>query len=97
MATLVPADNLNKLNTFSRWVTYKEKHADSIIEEVGYYFMCQRFPKWTFASNEDYHAALEVHHKLMVAAMKAKQGTGADSCDALDAAIDAVMALPMYQ
>lgn len=35
-----------------RWVIYKEKHADSIIEEVGYYFMSQRFPKWEFSSNE---------------------------------------------
>lgn len=59
--------------------------------------MCQRFPKFVFASNEDYHAALELHHKLMVAAMKAKQGTGVDTCDALDAAIDAVSGLAMYK
>jgi len=84
-------------NTFTRWVIYKEKHADSIIEEVGYYFMSQRFPKWEFSSNEDYLSALELHHKLMIAAMKAKQGTGADTCDALDAAIDAVTGLPMYK
>ena len=97
MADLAPADDLAKTNTFTRWVMYKEKHADSIIEEVGYYFMCQRFPKFEFANNEDYLSALELHHKLMVAAMKAKQGTGADTCDALDAAIDAVTGLEMYQ
>eukprot|EP00192_Tetraselmis_astigmatica_P014865 CAMPEP_0117664964 /NCGR_PEP_ID=MMETSP0804-20121206/9531_1 /TAXON_ID=1074897 /ORGANISM="Tetraselmis astigmatica, Strain CCMP880" /LENGTH=165 /DNA_ID=CAMNT_0005472293 /DNA_START=89 /DNA_END=586 /DNA_ORIENTATION=- len=91
------ATTLATQNTFTRWVMYKEKHADSIIEEMGYYFMCQRFPKWEFASQEDYLAALELHHKVMIAAMKAKQGTGTDTCDALEAAIDAVMALPMYQ
>eukprot|EP00193_Tetraselmis_chui_P009444 CAMPEP_0177769760 /NCGR_PEP_ID=MMETSP0491_2-20121128/10526_1 /TAXON_ID=63592 /ORGANISM="Tetraselmis chuii, Strain PLY429" /LENGTH=165 /DNA_ID=CAMNT_0019286855 /DNA_START=131 /DNA_END=628 /DNA_ORIENTATION=+ len=84
-------------NTFTRWVMYKEKHADSIIDDVGYYFMSQRFPKWEFGSNEEYLSALEVHHKLMIAAMKAKQGTGAGTCDALDSAIEAVTSLPMYK
>ncbi|KAK3234731.1 hypothetical protein CYMTET_55020 [Cymbomonas tetramitiformis] len=96
MGDIGDASTVDSQNTFARWVIYKEKHADDIINEIGYYFMCQRFPKFEFASTEDYNAALAAHHAVMVAAMKAKQGTATSTCDALDSAIDAVSALPMY-
>merc|ERR1712127_2598 len=83
-------------NTFTRWVIYKEKHADDIISDVGYYFMAQRFPKWEFGDDAEYQSALVLHHKLMIAAVKAKQATDLATSDALDAAIEAVAALPMY-
>eukprot|EP00239_Pterosperma_sp_CCMP1384_P006103 CAMPEP_0197845900 /NCGR_PEP_ID=MMETSP1438-20131217/2757_1 /TAXON_ID=1461541 /ORGANISM="Pterosperma sp., Strain CCMP1384" /LENGTH=169 /DNA_ID=CAMNT_0043457369 /DNA_START=78 /DNA_END=587 /DNA_ORIENTATION=- len=98
MADLGPKmDSVDGQNTFTRWVMYKEKHADDVINEIGYYFMCQRIPKWEWGSDEDKMAALAVHHAVMVAAMKAKQGTNTATCDDLDAAIDAMAALPMYQ
>lgn len=97
MADLVGSvGTIDGSNTFTRWVMYKEKHADDIIQEIGYYFMCQRFPKFEFASDEDYNEALALHHAVMVAAMKAKQGTSTSTADALDAALDAITALPMY-
>jgi len=83
-------------NTFTRWVMYKEQHADAIIKDIGYYYMAQRFPKWEFGSDDDYKTALELHHKTMVCAVKAKQSTDVATSDALDAAIEAMAALPMY-
>ena len=75
---------------------YKEQHADAIIKDIGYYYMAQRFPKYEFAKDEDYLAALELHHKVMIAAVKAKQSAQTATSDALDAAIEAMAALPMY-
>ena len=88
--------NVGAANTFTRWVIYKEKHADAIIDDMGYYHMAQRFPKFEFASEQDKLEALGLHHAVMVAAMKAKQSSEVATSDALDAAIDAVAALPMY-
>ena len=58
--------------------------------------MAQRFPKYEFASDADYNAALATHHKAMIAAVKAKQSADISTSDALDAALAAVAALPMY-
>lgn len=68
----------------------------AIIKDIGYYYMAQRFPKWEFGSDDDYKTALELHHKTMVCAVKAKQSTDVATSDALDAAIEAMAALPMY-
>ena len=84
------ASDINQANTLTRWVMYKEQHADAIIADMGYYYMAQRFPKYEFATDADYQAALVLHHKVMIAAVKAKQSAQTDSSDALDAAIAAL-------
>ena len=55
--------------------------------------LCQRVKKDSFKTAADYHLALELHHALMQAAMKAKQTADAAACDALDHAIADVGAM----
>ena len=65
-------------NQLVRWVSNKEHHADKISEIVTYYFMTQRIkpadPK-DAAAHGQYVKKLTLLHRMLVAAMKAKQTT----------------------
>jgi nickel superoxide dismutase len=63
-------------NQMVRWVMNKEKHAEEFSEILSYYFLAQRLaPKAAEAgeSRAVYLEQLELAHRLMVTAMKAKQ------------------------
>ncbi len=63
-------------NQLVRWVTNKEKHAEEFSEILSYYFLAQRLvPKAADAGEARavYLEQLELAHRLIVAAMKAKQ------------------------
>jgi len=74
---IAAADKPN-YNQLVRWVTNKEHHADKISEIVTYYFMAQRI-KPAEAKDAKAHGAyvrkLTLLHRMLVAAMKAKQTT----------------------
>jgi nickel superoxide dismutase len=63
-------------NQIVRWVTNKETHAEEFSEILSYYFLAQRL-KPVAADDKDGHALylsrLELVHRLLVLAMKAKQ------------------------
>jgi len=70
--------NAININQMTRWVNTKEEHCSKIISLMSEYCLCQRVkpigdPKCPFKSAEDYVAALESHHKVMLAAVKCKQ------------------------
>ena len=74
-------------NQFVRWVMTKEQHADDVISTVSEYCLCQRVKRAAFQSEEDYLQALKVHHKVLQAAMKAKQSMDLEVCEALEHAV----------
>merc|ERR1711920_762892 len=83
--------NAQNLNQITRWVNTKEEHAGKIIKEMSEYCLCQRVkpvsdPKTPFSSEADYIAALESHHRVMLAAVKCKQTVDPANADALQAA-----------
>ena len=74
-------------NQLVRWVNNKEHHADQIIQIVTQYFMIQRIkpadPTDKKAHGE-YVRKLTVLHRMLVAAMKAKQTTDLQYTKKLD-------------
>jgi nickel superoxide dismutase len=63
-------------NQVVRWVMNKEKHAEEFSEILSYYFLAQRLiPKAAEAGEARgvYLEQLELAHRLIVTAMKAKQ------------------------
>ncbi len=63
-------------NQLIRWVMNKDDHANQLSEIVTYYFMAQRVKpvdKSNDHAYENYQKQLELLHKIMVHAMKAKQ------------------------
>eukprot|EP00927_Polykrikos_kofoidii_P009593 TRINITY_DN13_c1_g1_i5.p1 TRINITY_DN13_c1_g1~~TRINITY_DN13_c1_g1_i5.p1 ORF type:complete len:209 (+),score=49.05 TRINITY_DN13_c1_g1_i5:67-693(+) len=81
------------INQMTRWVNTKEEHAAKIISLVSEYCLCQRVkpvgaPKSPFTKEEDYIAALQSHHAVMLAAVKCKQTVDPANADALMAATD---------
>lgn len=79
------SDGLDALtaNQIGRWVTTKEEHAQKIQDTIAAYFMAQRIKE----DDGEYTAKLTAAHKVMVAAMKAKQDPSADVAEALKTAI----------
>mmetsp|Transcript_21585 Transcript_21585/g.47459 ORF Transcript_21585/g.47459 Transcript_21585/m.47459 type:complete len:167 (-) Transcript_21585:66-566(-) len=75
------------LNQAVRWVMTKEKHCSDIITMVSEYMLCQRVKGENFRTKGDYMNALEKHHKVLQAAMKAKQSVDPATAEALDVAI----------
>lgn len=73
----------NSLNQFSRWVSTKEDHASHIQEVMASYFFAQRIK----ADHKDYTGQLASAHRVIVAAMKAKQAADPATADALKEAI----------
>ena len=65
-------------NQIVRWVVNKENHAEQLQEIVTRYFMHQRIKPAAPGETEKYHDyrhKLELLHRMLVAAMKAKQST----------------------
>jgi len=84
--------NALSINQMTRWVNTKEEHASKIIHLISEYCLCQRVkpvsdPKTPFKSEADYIAALQSHHKVMLAAVKCKQTVDAANAEALSAAV----------
>ena len=71
-------------NQLARWVSTKEDHANKIQKIIAEYFLTQRIK----SSSDNYSDLLKGAHKVMVAAMKCKQGTDPESADALKSAIE---------
>merc|ERR1711924_240660 len=70
--------NALNINQMTRWVNTKEEHCSKIITLMSEYCLCQRVkpigdPKTPFKSEEEYIAALQSHHSVMLAAVKCKQ------------------------
>ena len=82
-------------NQAARWVATKEQAANEIMTIVSDYMLAQRVKKTSFASVDDYHKALELHHALLQAAMKTKQTVDLDTHFALEQAIADVSAMYM--
>ena len=78
-------------NQLVRWVANKEHHADEISEIVSYYFMAQRV-KPADASDKKAHdlyvRKLTLLHRMLVAAMKAKQTTDLEHTKELTKLLD---------
>ena len=78
-------------NQLVRWVSNKEQHADQISEIVTQYFMAQRV-KPTDASDkkawDQYVKKLTLLHRMLVAAMKAKQTTDLQHTKSLSKLLD---------
>ena len=68
IVALAEKDPLNH-NQMVRWVTNKENHAGEIQHIVSQYFMTQRIKP----DQAHYAERLEVLHRMLLAAMKAKQ------------------------
>ena len=65
-------------NQIVRWIMNKENHAAQLQEIVTRYFMHQRIKPAAPSDTEtykDYQHKLELLHRMLVAAMKAKQST----------------------
>ena len=85
--TLYKKKDILSMNQLVRWIMTKEEHCDKIIRIMSDYCLCQRVKSASFKSQADYLQALEFHHTVMQAAMKAKQSMSVDACDALDHAV----------
>merc|ERR1712194_230569 len=80
-----------QINEMTRWINTKEEHAGKIITLMSEYCLCQRVkpvsdPKTPFKSEEDYIAALQAHHAVMLAAVKCKQTVDEANAAALESA-----------
>jgi nickel superoxide dismutase len=74
-----------------RWVINKESHAQKIQDQIAEYFFAQRIKAAAkdSANFESYQTSLELAHKIIVAAMKAKQSDEMKKAEALEAAVKA--------
>jgi nickel superoxide dismutase len=73
-------------NQLVRWVTNKEAHADKLSEIVTFYFMAQRIKPadpGDKAAYAKYVREVTLLHRMMVAAMKAKQTVDPAHCKTL--------------
>jgi len=78
-------------NQLIRWVTNKEHHADLIGQIVTQYFMAQRIKPADPADGKAYGKyikTLTLLHRMLVAAMKAKQTTDIQYAAQLDKLLD---------
>jgi len=78
-------------NQIVRWVVNKETHADELTEIVTFYFMAQRVkpadPR-DKAAHAKYLREITLLHQMVVHAMKAKQTTDLEHCEALRSLVD---------
>ena len=79
-------------NQMVRWVLNKEEHADKLAQVVTYYFMAQRIkpPQGDAgdAAKQKYATQIALLHRMLVAAMKAKQSADLGQVKALQGLID---------
>lgn len=82
-----PSANANQL---SRWVSNKEKHAQSIQDIVANYFIAQRIKLGEAKSDRNaYFQKLALLHQISVYAMKCKQTTDIENAQKLHTALNA--------
>ena len=89
LSSLAGKTDAQSANQRVRWVTAKETHAERIIRVIADYFLTQRV-KPKSPKDRDYStyiAMLTDHHKVMIAAMKAKQKADKPAADALRASV----------
>jgi len=89
---LAAAPSAQNFNQMTRWVNAKEEHCARMITEVSEYCLCQRVKPVgaagsPFTEEKDFVDALVAHHKVLQAAMKAKQTVDVAQCDALEHAV----------
>ena len=79
----------NRNNQLTRWVMNKEQHATEIQKIMNTYFLAQRIklPK-DKKPNKKYIKLLTASHKVIVAAMKAKQSSTLKSVDFLTQSLE---------
>jgi|SRR6056297_2621889 len=78
-------------NQLIRWVMNKDDHANQLSEIVTYYFLAQRVKpadKNDDHAYDSYQKQLELLHKIMVHAMKAKQTIDLEHVEQLNELID---------
>lgn len=80
---LAGKQDAQSVNQLVRWINTKEAHATSIQQTIAQYFMTQRLK----ADAKGYDKKLKSAHAVMVAAMKCKQNTTADTAKTLEQAI----------
>ena len=83
---LAPKKDAQSQNQLVRWVNTKEQHAQSIIETISNYYLTQRVK----TSQSDYSTRLEMHHAVIVAAMKTKQNVDKKTMENLSTSIKAL-------
>lgn len=71
------------LNQSARWVVTKEDHANKIQNTIAEYFLAQRIK----SDHPQYTGQLATAHRVIVAAMKAKQDANPETATALKEAI----------
>jgi nickel superoxide dismutase len=90
MQDLAGKTDAQSSNQLTRWIITKETHASNIITTVSEYFLTQKVKP--VAADDAAHAAfllkLEDHHRVMNAAMKAKQNSDPEVVAKLRAALD---------
>jgi nickel superoxide dismutase len=74
-------------NQLVRWIMNKEQHAQNIIATISDYFLTQRVKP----DQDDYEARLVNHHRVIIAAMEAKQNSEASYAAALKEAIEVLL------
>ena len=89
IAELAGKTDAQSANQLGRWIATKEVHASNIITTVAEYFLTQKVkPVAKDAEGYDaYLSKLADHHRVMNAAMKAKQNASAEYATALRDAI----------
>jgi nickel superoxide dismutase len=72
---LAGKDDAQSANQLTRWIMIKEDHASDIITTVAEYFLTQKVKPVAPGADgyDDYLQKLADHHRVMRAAMKAKQ------------------------
>ncbi len=78
-------------NQIVRWVNNKDHHADLIAQIVTEYFMAQRLkpvPQSDIKAHKLYVRKLTILHRMLVAAMKAKQTTDLENVAQLNKLLD---------
>ena len=86
IAELTGKSDAQSKNQLVRWVMNKEKHAQNIIATISDYFLTQRVKP----AQKDYSERLTKHHKVIIAAMKAKQNADLKYAKTLKKSIEAI-------
>mmetsp|Transcript_75092 Transcript_75092/g.140064 ORF Transcript_75092/g.140064 Transcript_75092/m.140064 type:complete len:181 (+) Transcript_75092:64-606(+) len=94
MQNLHKGGKLQDMHQIIRWVNTKEEHATKIMTTVAEYFLAQKV-KPALLQHDEYLEVLELHHKVMIAAMKTKQSSEMEAVDDLDKAIQGLR--PVYE
>ena len=91
IAELAGKHDAASANQLARWVVNKEHHANEFTEIVTYYFLAQRVKpveSSAGAAHRAYLGKLELLHRMMVHAMKAKQTADLSHVKALRSLVD---------